>query len=104
MTVTLTPQAEARLQALAERRGQAPDAVIETALDALQQQENAAPPAPLGADEAEQARLHQVMDEILAQARARVPGSGDAAARQAYRDAPVDAAIVEKYRRQGFDL
>ena len=101
MTVTLTPRAEARLQALAERRGQAPEAVIETALDALPEQESA---GPSSADEAEQARLRQAMADILAEAQTLVLEPPDSPARTYYRDSSFGEIVAEKFRRQGFNL
>ena len=100
MTVILSPQIEVRLQALAERRGQARETVIETALDALQQMEDAPPPEPPSADEAEQARLRRVM----AQARALKPEPRTDDPDIASEEAALGEILVAKFRRQGFQL
>ena len=53
---------------------------------------------------ADQERRKAVLAVLIAEAQARVPGPADSAARQAYRDSPIDGIIVEKFRRQGFNL
>jgi hypothetical protein len=104
MTVTLTPRAEARLQALAEQRGQAPETVIETARDALHEQGDLPSPEPPSIDEAEQARMRQAMTDILADAQTLVIEPADSQARTHYRDSAFGEILTEKYRRQGFNL
>lgn len=53
---------------------------------------------------ADQERRKALLAVLIAEAQGRVPGPADSAARQAYRDSPIDEIIVEKFRRQGFNL
>lgn len=53
---------------------------------------------------ADQERRKAILAGLIAKAQARVPGPADSPARQAYRDSPIDEIIVEKFRRQGFNL
>lgn len=54
--------------------------------------------------EADQQRRKAILAGLIAKAQAYVPDPANAAARQAYRDSPLDEIIVEKFRRQGFNL
>ncbi len=53
---------------------------------------------------ADQERRKAILAGLIARAQAHVPGPADAPARQAYRASPIDEVIVEKFRRQGFNL
>ncbi len=53
---------------------------------------------------ADQERRKVILAGLIAKAQARVPGPANSPARQAYRDSPIDKIIVEKFRRQGFNL
>ncbi len=54
--------------------------------------------------EADQKRQKAILAGLIAEAQARIPGPLDSPARQSYRNSPIDEIIVEKFRRQGFDL
>lgn len=54
--------------------------------------------------EADQLRRKVILAGLIAKAQAHVRGPADSAARQTYRDSPLDEIIVEKFRRQGFNL
>ena len=112
MTLTLAPETEARLMAVATERNMAPEAVIDAAIDALfnpsqinhSEVSATTPEAALAADIAEQARLRAVMFELIAEAQALEHEPFDSPSRKAYRDKPTDDVIVEKFCRQGFNL
>ena len=54
--------------------------------------------------EADQQRQKVIFADLIAEAQARVPGPLDSPTRQSYRNSPIDEIIVEKFRRQGFNL
>lgn len=112
MTLTLTPETEARLLSVAARRNQTPEVVVDTAIEQLWQQ---GPPhgevvpdaGPRERDESEQdrqERLHALMDELIAKAHATVPEPDDSPARTYYRASKVGRIIAAKYRKQGFNV
>lgn len=109
MTLTLAPKTEARLQALVAQRNEAPEAVIDAALEMLVQNESAQDEAAQEADEEaayqeEQTRLHALMDDLLAKAHEIVPEPYDSPARTYYRESEVGKIIAEKFRKQGFNV
>ena len=105
MTLTLAPETEARLQALAAQRNEAPEAVVDAALEMLLRNEPT-PDEPVeeGTD-AEQKRMRDLLASVQAQARLLPPVSpeqrttGSAPEEQAF-----GAIIAEKYRKQGFNI
>lgn len=103
MTLTLAPETEARLLAVAMERNIAPEAVIEALLDTVHVAASM-PVSTVVRDTAEQARLRAVMFELIDAAQTLDPEPFDSPTRQAYRDKPIDAVITEKFRRQGFNL
>ena len=103
MTLTLAPETEARLQALAARRNEAPEAVVDAALEMLARNEPTQDAAAQKADEEtahqkEQDRLHALMDDLLAKAHEIVPEPYDSPTRTHYRESEVGKIIVEKFR------
>jgi len=94
LTLELPPEVEGALAEEAERTGVTPEEII---ADDLRQKYAAW-------YEADQQRRRAVLAGLIAKAQARVPGLEDSKARQAYRDSPIDEIIVEKFRRQGFNL
>lgn len=108
MTLTLAPKTEARLLAVAMEHNMAPEEVVDAALESFVRQELSIPPlqefrSP-EMEAGEQARLHAVMLELIDAGKTLDPDPFDSPHRQAYRDKPIDPIIVEKFRRQGFDL
>ena len=109
MTLTLAPETEARLQALAAQRKEAPEAVADAALEMLARNEPAQDEATQEADEEaayqkEQARLHALMDDLLAKAHEIVPEPYASPARTYYRESEVGKIIAEKFPKQGFNV
>ncbi len=104
MALTLTPEIESRVLAVATRRNLAPEAVIDAALESLLRDD---PPQ----DEAtaqetadgEQKRMRDLLAAVQAQAQLLPPvppeqrASGSAPEEQAFGE-----IVAEKYRRQGF--
>ena len=109
MALTLTPEIESRVLAEASRRNQAPDAVIDAALEALLRQ--AAPQdemAPEADEEAayqeQQAHLHRLMAAAIEEAKTVTPEPYDSPARTYYRESEYGKIIAEKFRKQGFNV
>ena len=111
MTLTLPAETEVRLQTLAVQRNQAPEAVIDAALEALLR-EMPAPETPSGSgfqeepetEEECQTRLHAVLAQLLAKAHEIVPEPYDSPARTYYRETEFGKIVAEKFRKQGFDI
>lgn len=53
---------------------------------------------------ADQERRKAILAGLIAAAQARVPDAPDSPTRKACRESPLDEIIVEKFRRQGFNL
>lgn len=101
MTLTLKPETEARLRAVANRKGVPPEEVIDAALEALMNMEPM--PAPIQ-DTPEQARLRAALLDVIAKAQALVPELRRDNPEQAPEERLYGEIITEKYRRQGFNL
>ena len=86
----------ARLRRAAKRMSRRPrvQTVSAQAVDQMTQEEW----------EADQQHKKAIFAGLIAKAQAHVHGPVDSAARQAYRDSPLDEIIVEKFRQQGFNL
>lgn len=103
MTVTLQPQTETKLLALAQQRGQGAEAVIDAALETLLQQDQRAAAKAQDSD-AEQTKLRAAFAVMRNRALAlEVASAPDNAGRPAEEIAFGDA-IAEKFRQQGFQL
>lgn len=103
MTLTLTPGTEARLLAEADRRGVLPDAVIDALLTERGAPDNSPDLSP-DAEEKEQERLRNALAQLRQEALTLVPDPLDSPTRAAARESAYGEAIVEKFRRQGFNL
>lgn len=97
MTLTLTPETEARLLAAATERGLAPEEVIDALLN---QGFNHEHPAA----DAEQERLQGVFDRLHTEALALEIEPALEKLDRTPEEAQVSAIILEKYRTQGFNL
>ena len=53
---------------------------------------------------ADQERRRAILVGLIARAQALVPDPPDSPTRKACRESPIDEIIVEKFRRQGFNL
>lgn len=109
MTLTLPPETEARLQVLAARRNQPPEAVVDAALEMLARNEPVQDEAAQEADEEaayqeRQAHLHRLMAAALEEAKTVTPEPYDSPARTYYRESEVGKIIAEKFRKQGFNV
>ena len=109
MTLTLAPETEARLQALAAQRNEAPEAVIDAALEMLSRNEPMHDEATQEADEEaayqeRQAHLHRLMAAALEEAKTVTPEPYNSPARTSYRESEVGKIIAEKFRKQGFNV
>lgn len=107
MTLTLKPETEARLRAVADRKGVPPEEVIDAALEALLEAEPAAAPVspPVTVqDTPEQARLRAALFDVIARAQALTPAPRREASEQAPEERLYGEILTEKYRRQGFNL
>lgn len=104
MILTLAPETEARLQALAARRNEAPEAVVDAALKRLLQDEPQ-PEAPAAKDDSEQQRMRELLASVQAQARLLPPVPPE---QRATASSPEEEAfgeiVAEKYRKQGFNI
>ena len=110
MTLTLPAETEVRLQTLAAQRNQAPEAVIDAALEALLR-EAPVSKTPLGSEqnrpeteEERQTRLHAVLAQLLPKAHEIVPEPYDSPARTYYRESEYGKSVAEKFRKQGFNV
>lgn len=74
---------------------------MDEAVQALLAEENRQETAT--GDRADQEARHAVLNEILAKAHTQEPEPADSPTRKAYRDDLVGQAVVEKFRRQGFN-
>ena len=97
MTLILAPETEARLRAAAAQEGLAPEEVIDVL---LQQSLDADVPAA----DAEQERLQGVFECFYAKALALKPEPAIENLDRAPEEVQVGEIIVEKYRKQGFNL
>jgi predicted transcriptional regulator len=107
LTLELPPDMERALAEEAQRRGTTPERVALENLRRLYPAEDAEAQAVERAEaerEADQRRRQAVLAALVAKAQARTPGPEDSPTRNAYRESPIDEAIVEKFRRQGFNL
>ena len=109
MTLTLAPETEARLQALAVQRNQAPEAVVDAALEMLARNEPRHDETAQKADEEaayqeEQARLRRLLLAATEGAKLVEPMPYDSPARTYYRESEVGKIIIEKFRKQGFNV
>lgn len=103
MTLTLAPETEARLLAVAMERNIAPEAVIEALLDTAYVAASAPVPSIIQ-DTAEQARLRAVMFDVIAEAQALDPIPRRDNPNQSPDEQLYGEIVTEKYRRQGFNL
>lgn len=103
MTLTLNPRTEARLLAEADRRGVLPDAVID-ALLTEGEVSSSSPALSPDAEEKEQERLRNALAQLRQEALTLVPDPPDSPTRVAAHESAFGEAIVEKFRRQGFNL
>jgi hypothetical protein len=53
---------------------------------------------------ADQERRKAIFADLIAKAQALVPDPPDSPTRKACRESPIDEILVEKFRRQGFNL
>ena len=97
MTLTLAPETEARLRAAAAQKGLAPEEFIDVLL-------NQGDGTELSAADAEQERLQNVFERLHAKALALKPEPATENLDRAPEEVQVGEIIVEKYRRQGFNL
>ena len=107
MALTLTPETESRILAEAARRNQAPEAVIDAALEALLRDEpmpSALENAAEESNEEKQTRLRRLMTAVLEEARTQEPEPYDSPARTYYRNHPFAQGVAEKMRQQGFNI
>lgn len=109
MTLTLTPETEARLLALVAQRNEAPEVVVDVALDALwqngtKQDESAQEADEEAAYQERQAHLHRLMAAALEEAKTVTPEPYDSPARTYCRESEVGKIIAEKFRKQGFNV
>lgn len=109
MTLTLAPETEKRLQALAARRNQPPEAVVDAALDALLREEPTDESSAAEADgeniyQERQAHLRRLLLAATEEAKQVEPEPYDSPARTYYRESEVGAIIAEKFRKQGFNV
>ncbi len=107
MTLTLAPETEARLRAVATEKNMAPEAVIDAALEALLNPEAIllqAPKEVAAQDTPEQARLRAVLLEVIAKAQALEGEPRQEQQEQAPEERLFGEIITEKYRGQGFQL
>ena len=105
MALTLTPEIESRVLAVATRRNQAPEAVIDAALEALLREEPTQDEAAQEVNAGEQKRMRDLLASVQAQARLLPPVSPE---QSATGSAPEEQAfggiVAEKYRKQGFNI
>ena len=109
MALTLTPEIESRVLAEATRRNEAPDAVIDAALRALQRAEPVQAEVAQEADEeaayqGEQDRLRRLLLTATEEAKRVQPEPYDSPTRTYYRESAVGKIIAEKFREQGFNI
>ena len=106
MTLTLTPDTEARLRAAAAQKGLAPEEVIDVLLrqDLTEAVRIAGPELPPAQDTPEQARLRAVLFGVIAKSQALVSKPAPSIPEQAEEERLVGKIITEKYRKQGFNL
>ncbi len=103
MTLTLNPRTEARLLAEADRRGVPPDAIIDALLAEGKVPDNSLDLSP-DAEAKEQERLRNALAQLRQEALTLVPDPPDSPTRVAARESAFGEAILEKFRRQGFNL
>jgi len=109
LTLVLPPQVEKALAEDARRQGMTPEQFVSS--DLLQRY------APAGEEDAEgdaahaqaeweadQRRRHEAAAASIAEAQTLVREPADSPTRRACRESPIDEIIVEKFRRQGFNL
>ena len=94
MTLILTPDTEARLRAVAAQKGLAPEEVIDALLKDFE----------LPAADAEQERLQNVFERVHAKALALKPEPAIENLDRAPEEVQFGEILVEKYRKQGFNL
>lgn len=103
MTLTLAPDTEARLLAVAAEKGLAPEEVIDVLLrrDTNASLQDADEPVQ---DTPEQARLRAALFQVIAKAQALEPVPAKERPDQALEERMYGEIITEKYRKQGFNL
>ena len=105
MTLTLTPKTEARLQALVAQRNEAPEAVVDAALEALWQNAPMQDGEAQEATDSEQKRMRDLLASVQAQARLLPSVSPEQTATGSSPEEQAFGEIVaEKYRKQGFNV
>ncbi len=105
MTLTLAPETEAQLQALAARRNEAPEAVVDAAIKTLLREEPVQDAPAEEADESEQKRMRDLLASVQAQARLLPPVPPEQRAAGASPEEQAFSEIVaEKFRKQGFNV
>jgi len=105
MTLTLAPETESRVLAAATRRNQAPEAIIDAALEEYLRNEPAQDEAAQeAARQEEQARLRRLLLAATDEAKLVQPEPYDSPARTYYRESEVGKIIAEKFRKQGFNI
>ena len=97
MTLTLAPETEARLLAAAAQKGLAPEEVI----DALLKEDNG---TENSAANAEQERLQSVFERLHSAALALEVEPASPKTDRAPEEVQFGEIILEKYRKQGFNL
>ena len=105
MALTLTPEIESRVLAAATRRNQAPEAIIDAALEEYLRNEPAQDEADQEATrQEEQVRLRRLLLAATEEAKLVEPMPYDSPARTYYRESEVGKIIAEKFRKQGFNI
>ena len=107
MTLTLPAETEVRLQTLVAQRNQAPEAVIDAALEALLREAHAmqeAMPEQEVSSEQSQEHLRRLLLAATEEAKLVQAEPIDSPARAYYREGEVGRIIAEKFRKQGFDV
>ena len=107
MILTLPAETEVRLQTLAAQRHQAPEAVIDAALEALLREapdKQEAMPGQEVPSEQSQEHLSRLLLAATEQAKLVQAEPADSPARTYYRESKVGRIIAEKFRKQGFDV
>ncbi len=97
MTLTLAPETEGRLRAAAAQHGLAPEEFIDVLLEQSDRNE-------VSAADAEQERLQSVFERLHAKALALEVKPAPERPDRAPEEVQVGEIIVEKYRKQGFNL
>lgn len=105
MALTLTPNSESRVLAAARRRNQAPETIIDAALEEFLRNEPAQDEAAQeAAYQEEQTRLRRLILAATEAAKLVEPEPYDSPARTYYRESEVGKIIAEKFRKQGFNI